>query len=249
MSEILDEAIIGNCRLILGDSLKVLPELDYEFDAMFADPQYGVELGEVQSGQAQRKEQQAYNSTPDTAEYVRDVCVPIVNLAREKARASMVTSGNRNMFLYDQPDDLGVWFNPAGTSTGKWGFNCVGTPILYYGKDPYAGKARYPSSPTNVGATRDKIKGHPCVKPLSFMKWAVNRIALEGAIVLDPFMGAGTTLVACAHLGRYGVGIEIDREYFELAKRRVQTAYEQQDLFFSQPLTETCGQLFEDANG
>jgi modification methylase len=53
--------------------------------------------------------------------------------------------------------------------------------------------------------------------------------------ILDPFMGSGTTLVACAKLGRRGIGIEIEERYFEIACRRVEEAYKQPDLFIEPP--------------
>ena len=52
-----------------------------------------------------------------------------------------------------------------------------------------------------------------------------------GRIALDPFMGVGGTLVACAKMGRKGIGIEIDERYFDIACRRVEQAYSQPDMF------------------
>jgi DNA modification methylase len=54
-------------------------------------------------------------------------------------------------------------------------------------------------------------------------------------IILDPFMGSGTTLVACQRLGRHGIGIELDPEYFDIACRRVDQATRQPDLFIAPP--------------
>ena len=68
------------------------------------------------------------------------------------------------------------------------------------------------------------------------MEWLVSRASpFLGETILDPFMGSGTTLVACAKLGRRGVGIEIDPDYFEIACRRVEEAYRQPDLFIPPP--------------
>ena len=51
--------------------------------------------------------------------------------------------------------------------------------------------------------------------------------------VLDCYMGSGTTLVACQKLGRHGIGIEIDPDYFEIACKRVEEAARQPDLFIA----------------
>ena len=63
----------------------------------------------------------------------------------------------------------------------------------------------------------------------------VDRGSLAGDTILDPFMGSGTTLVACAKMGRKGIGIEIDEDYFNIACKRVEEAYKQPDMFVEQP--------------
>ena len=63
---------------------------------------------------------------------------------------------------------------------------------------------------------------HPNQKPVSLMIWCMEKTKVPvGATVLDPFMGSGTTGVACVQTGRSFVGVEIDPDYFEIAKKRI----------------------------
>jgi site-specific DNA-methyltransferase (adenine-specific)/modification methylase len=63
---------------------------------------------------------------------------------------------------------------------------------------------------------------HPTQKPVDLMRWCISRI--DGHIILDPFMGAGTTGVAAVSMGRGFVGIEKEPKYFEIALRRIENA-------------------------
>jgi DNA modification methylase len=65
---------------------------------------------------------------------------------------------------------------------------------------------------------------HPTQKPLGVMKWIISRYTSEGDTIFDPFMGSGTTGVACVQTGRNFIGCEIDPGYFEIAKKRIETA-------------------------
>ncbi len=73
---------------------------------------------------------------------------------------------------------------------------------------------------TFSGESRKKI-GHPAPFPLELPKRCIKLFSFVGDVVLDPFLGSGTTLIACALLGRKGIGVEIDRNYCELAKNRL----------------------------
>ncbi len=77
--------------------------------------------------------------------------------------------------------------------------------------------------------------GHPCPKPIKSWQKLVNRVSRKGETILDPFMGSGTTGVACAKLGRKFIGIEIEPKYFDIACERIQKAYDQPDLFVEPP--------------
>lgn len=73
-------------------------------------------------------------------------------------------------------------------------------------------------------------KEHPTQKPIVVMQWCLGFLP-EDHVVLDPFMGSGTTGVACVNLGRKFIGIEIEPRYFDIACRRIEEAYRQPRLF------------------
>jgi DNA modification methylase len=79
--------------------------------------------------------------------------------------------------------------------------------------------------------TAPQEREHPTQKPLELMQWCVQNTVAPNAICLDPFMGSGTTGVACARLGRKFIGIEIHEPYFDIACRRIEQAQRQRDLF------------------
>lgn len=215
------EEIIGDARLILGDCREILPTLS-GIDACVTDPPYGVGM--------------AYEGTEDTPEFVRDVAVPVINDCRKIASRVILTPGIKNLFLYSRPDHTGAIYYPAGAGCNSWGFTCW-QPILYYGKDPYGGQG---SKPDSFSATDSAEKlAHPCPKPIGQMRRILVRTTLAGETVLDPFMGSGTTGVACAKLGRKFIGIEIDPGYFDIACRRIQKAYDQPDMFIAPPAKST----------
>ena len=73
---------------------------------------------------------------------------------------------------------------------------------------------------TFPGESKKKV-GHPAPFPLELPKRCIKLFSFVGDVVLDPFMGSGTTLIACALLNRKGIGVEIDKKYCELAKNRL----------------------------
>lgn len=71
---------------------------------------------------------------------------------------------------------------------------------------------------------------HPTVKPLALMEYLVKLVSREGQVVLDPFMGSGTTGMACKKLDREFVGIEMMPEYMEIAKCRIEGVKKEEQL-------------------
>ena len=80
---------------------------------------------------------------------------------------------------------------------------------------------------------------HPSVKPLFIVKAILDNISERGQTIIDPFIGSGTTGVACAQMGRKFIGIEIDQKYFDIACRRIDAAVRQGDWIRDTSATET----------
>jgi len=78
---------------------------------------------------------------------------------------------------------------------------------------------------------RTEKHGHPTQKPIKLIEDIVKHSSNEGDLVLDPFLGSGTTAVACVNLNRHFIGIEKEPTYYEIAKRRVEEAQRQGNLF------------------
>jgi DNA modification methylase len=75
---------------------------------------------------------------------------------------------------------------------------------------------------------------HPTQKPVALMEWCLGFLP-NAETILDPFMGSGTTGVACVKLGRKFTGIELDEGYFDIACKRIEDAYKQPDMFVAPP--------------
>lgn len=92
--------------------------------------------------------------------------------------------------------------------------------VRVYGS--YSTKKKFYVSPTNKADK--KIYGHPTIKPLDITQNIIINSTLEGDTILDPFMGSGTTGVACVNTGRRFIGMELDKGYFDIAFQRIAEA-------------------------
>jgi len=230
---IIREERIGNQRLILGDCLAVMPTLG-RFDAVVTDPPYGVDLGKTEgAGAGHGLKLGAYASYADSYENFVGNIVPRINAALDRAGRGAVFTG-QHIHEQRKPDAIGGIYCPAASGRHCWGFKSI-LPILLYGVAPAIHLGSKATAISSTETVDRKTVQHPVPKPIGWMRWLVNLASLPGETILDPFMGSGTTLVACQRMGRHGTGIEIDPDYFEIACKRVDEAARQPDLLIQAP--------------
>ena len=227
---------IGNhATLYLADCREVLTELR-QVDALITDPPYGVLLGSQKDRRANHVlVKNGYDSYDDTAENYSAVVVPAIKRALEitKDGRGLVFGVPPAIWKLPAPTVIGGVYLPAARGRNQWGFSSF-TLALLYGRSP---DLHLGCSHTGIEsfAVADK-NGHPCPKPLSWMMWAIDLATMSNELVLDPFMGSGTTGVAAIKQGRQFVGIEINPRYFDIACRLVDDAAKQPDMFVERPV-------------
>jgi site-specific DNA-methyltransferase (adenine-specific) len=208
---------IGDATLILGDCREVLPTLG-KVDAVVTDPPYGI--GAAAGTRRPSNYQRLAGMLPRT--WDNSPVGDIKNLLASGAK-QVVWGGN----YYRLPPSRGwlSWFKPDAPPS------MASVELAWTNLNQ---NARQISQ--SIAATNAERVGHPTQKPVAVMLFTLREIG-EAHSILDPFMGSGTTGVACAKLGRKFIGIEIDEGYFDIACRRIEQAYRQADLFVQAPET------------
>ncbi len=200
-----------------GDCREVLPTLVESVDLVLTDPPYGIDGSSGTINKA-RGNGNYFAEFIDNTENVRLVIVPVIEGLIAVVRCVVVTPGNNNMMLYPQPDSFGAFYQPASVGLQVFG-NADAQPILYYGKNA---RGRNMGVPCSYRLTESAERnGHPCPKPIKAWRVLLSNISLQHQIVLDPFMGSGTTLRAAKDLGRKAIGIELEERYCEIAAQRL----------------------------
>lgn len=201
--------------IYLGDCRDVLPFL--AADVVLTDPPYGISgsSGRINKTRGKGNYQAAFT---DDEQYIRNVAAPVMRELIERIGCVVMTPGNRHFCLYPQPDSFGAFYQPASTGLQVFG-NADAQPIFYYGKNALGRNMGVPCSYqlTETPPTID----HPCAKPFKAWRRLLSNISQEHHIILDPFMGSGTTLRAAKDLGRRAIGIEIEERYCDIAARRL----------------------------
>ena len=219
---------IGQATLYHGDCREILPSLP-KVDLVLTDPPYGTGKTKKSGLRKSKISKTDYDGFFDSIENVIENVIPDIEYCIENFGRVVLTCGFKAMWHYPKPKHVGSLQYGAGTTVmSSWG-PALWQPVLFYGKDPRQGQL----APDSIQGCNDSDTNtdHPCPKPIKTWTKLLNRVSVGNESVLDPFMGSGTTGVACANMGKTFYGIERERKYFDIACERIERAYAQQRLF------------------
>ena len=199
--------------LYCGDCREILPTIG-KVDAVVTDPPYGIGFA-AQPTTGGRKRGQRKLDWDNKAPH------DIVNMLCSLSDKCAIWGGNyfaldcsRGWLVWAKPD------SPPSMSSGELCWTNIDMNLRIIEQ--------------SIAATNKERVGHPTQKPIRVMSWTMDQIGCKpGHTILDPFMGSGTTGVACMRTGRNFIGIEIDPDYYAIAVERIRK--ETEGLLFTEP--------------
>lgn len=202
---------IGEATLYLGDCLTVLPTLSTA-DAVITDPPYGIgeDGGRCRKPRNRPSHRMLPRLSSDRDRPSRDV----FDLMEAAAPVRIYWGGNY-FADYLPPSKGWLYWNKL------MGGDFSDGELAYTNLDKALRQFTY--------CNKEGGKQHPTQKPVPLMEWCIKQAGMP-AVVLDPFMGSGSTGVACVNMGRKFVGIEIEPTYFDIACQRIENAQRQERL-------------------
>lgn len=210
--------IIGDCELYLGDCRDILPTLG-KVDAVVTDPPYG--LGENNKKNLSRV---TLAKPKDYGEFSWDekpADKELIDLCRLVSKYQIIFGGN--YFELPPTKCWLVWDKQNGNS------DFADCELAWTNLDKAVRRIYWLWN----GMIRkgDDVREHPTQKPVGVIEWCIKHLPADSQTIIDPFMGSGTTGVACVKLGRKFIGIELEPKYFDIACKRIEEAYKQPDMF------------------
>lgn len=198
--------VIGDCTLYLGDCMEIIPSIP-SIDAVITDPPYGINANKQTLGTGKKDFYRGSDwdkKRPDIKDFLK------------LSKFLCVWGGN--------------YFADQLPITNDW--------LIWHKKNDGLSFSECEMAWTNFGKKTRHLshhwsgekKLHPTMKPLKVMLWCIEQAGNIESI-FDPFMGSGTTGVACVKLGKKFFGVEMDKIYFEIACERIHKEYSQKGLF------------------
>lgn len=221
---------IGDATLYLGDCLEVMGTLG-KVDAVVTDPPYGI--GESDEKISSRQRQIGGNSKAladqrDYGEFTwdQDPATPEqINAIRACSQWQIIFGGN----YYDLPPTSCwlVWDKQNGAN------DFADCELAWTNLNKAVRRVCWRWNGMIRRGREERF--HPTQKPLGVMEWALSHLPNSANLILDPFMGSGTTGAACARRGLQFIGIDREPKYFDIACKRIEEAYKQPDMFIERP--------------
>lgn len=207
---------IGNSKFVMltdyiqlycGDCLDLLPRISSKKDAIVTDPPYGINIihggGRGINGWRDYRKQGSWDSIRPSKEYF-DLLL--------QYKYIIIWGGNYFTDYLPPTQQWLMW------DKGQRNFSLADGELAWSNQNRAIRIITYPRG-------RMKKEGglHPTQKPIEVMKWCIEKAKIPtGTTIIDPYMGSGTTGIACIRTGYKFIGIERDPAYFEIAKSRIE---------------------------
>jgi len=215
---------IGDCVLYQGDCLQVMPALG-KVDAVVTDPPYGTAdawQGGSKHGWGRQDGLKAKRNAWDAERPTKEAFDQIIALSSDQ----IIWGGN---YFADMLPPSMRWL---AWDKCQRNFTLADFELAWTSQN----KAARAFNLSRTQAALDGKDNHATPKPIALMEWCLGFLP-NAETILDPFMGSGTTGVACVNLGRKFIGIEMDPDYFDICVKRITDAHRQADLFVAKPAT------------
>ena len=227
-----EKVVIGNCELWHGDCREVLPLLP-PVDLVLTDPPYGIKRFEKGFGTTRFK---GHGAEKTGIEWDKRPEKELFDQLLAFGAVSIIWGSNN--FPLPTSEYFLVWDKCQTVD------NFASAELAFTNAKRPAKVFRYSIHQHNCD---ERDKAHPTQKPVPLMEWCLSLVS-EAKTVCDPFMGSGTTGVACARMGLQFVGIERERKYFDLACERITRAQAQGKLLPPDPRLEAVQAALLPAN-
>lgn len=216
------EHLAEGITVYLGDCREILPTLP-KVDACVTDPPYGISHSS-NHGATWQKTQIANDHSTDARDYVLAICGASSAIVFGSWKVAKPV-GTHTVLIWDKGDAAGM-----GDLSVPWKPNHE--EIYVIGKGFSGKRESAVLRHTNI-SWESAGRSHPHMKPISLMLDLIRKV--DGVVILDPFMGSGTTGVAAVKIGRKFIGVEIEEKYFSIACRRIADELKQSDMFVERP--------------
>lgn len=234
---------IGNCTLYQGDCVEVMGSLE-QVDHVISDPPYEQLMQDLHASVKLRRVDGGAERRELTFAGIDQIREPLLKQVKRVNSGWLIAFCNVEGVWFWRSAIIGaglkfkttcIWVKPDATPK----LNGQGPALAYEcATATWCGKghARWNAGGkrgvyTHLTNQRDRDGRHPTEKPVPLMAEIVHDFTNSGQTILDPFMGSGTTGVACVKTGRNFIGIEMDPKWFDVACERIAKAYAQGDMF------------------